>query len=178
MQNAVFQPLGCGILTVSDSRTRATDRSGAYLETALEEAGHNVIERTLCPDCAETIEHHLKNWVQNAAIQVIVTTGGTGITERDVTPEALERVREKPIPGFGELFRFLSYKTIGSSAIQSRADGGLAGGTLIFCLPGSPGACRDGWTLLLKPQLDSRTRPCNFVELLPRLSSLSSRLPG
>jgi molybdenum cofactor biosynthesis protein B len=164
-----FRPLKIAILTVSDSRDLSTDRSGAVLEELVRAAGHEVAARDLVRDDLGTIVERLRAFVADPGVEVVLTTGGTGVTGRDVTPEALAAVAEKRIPGFGELFRWLSYAKIGTSTVQSRADAGVAGGTYIFCLPGSPGACRDAWEGILKEQLDIRHRPCNFAELLPRL---------
>lgn len=164
-----FRPLRIAILTVSDSRDLSTDRSGAVLEELVRAAGHEVAARDIVRDDLETIVARLRAFVADPGVEVVLTTGGTGVTGRDVTPEALAAVAEKRIPGFGELFRWLSYAKIGTSTVQSRADAGVAGGTYIFCLPGSPGACRDAWEGILKEQLDIRHRPCNFAELLPRL---------
>jgi molybdenum cofactor biosynthesis protein B len=165
----VFQPLNIAVLTVSDTRDPATDRSGDVLVERLESAGHRLAAREIVKDQAEAITAKLKKWVDDPAVEVVITTGGTGVTGRDVTPEALASVAEKHIAGFGELFRMLSYGKIGTSSLQSRADAGVAKGTYIFCLPGSPGACRDGWDDILRYQLDIRHKPCNFAELLPRL---------
>lgn len=164
-----FQPVGIAVMTVSDSRTPETDKSGDTLCARVEAAGHKLVTRTITPDGQPAIEDQLKQWIADEAIEVVLTTGGTGVTGRDVTPEAVDAVVEKHIPGFGELFRMLSYQTIGTSTVQSRATAGVANGTYIFALPGSPGACRDGWDQILVYQLDYRHRPCNFVELLPRL---------
>ncbi len=164
-----FRPLRIAILTVSDSRDLSTDRSGAVLEELVRAAGHEVAARDIVRDDLEAIVAKLRAFVADPGVEVVLTTGGTGVTGRDVTPEALAAVAEKRIPGFGELFRWLSYAKIGTSTVQSRADAGVAGGTYIFCLPGSPGACRDAWEGILKEQLDIRHRPCNFAELLPRL---------
>jgi molybdenum cofactor biosynthesis protein B len=164
-----FLPVSIAVLTVSDTRTPGTDRSGDTLAERIAEAGHTLVARALVRDEADAIEAQLRDWVANPSVDVVITTGGTGITGRDVTPEAFRRVLEKEITGFGELFRMLSYQKIGTSTIQSRAIGGVAGGTYLFALPGSPGACRDAWDDILKWQLDSRHRPCNLVELMPRL---------
>jgi molybdopterin adenylyltransferase len=164
-----FRPLNIGVLTVSDSRSLAEDRSGDLLVERLTRAGHHLAARALVRDDASRIADQLESWIADPAIDVVIATGGTGVTGRDVTPEALERVSEKLIPGFGELFRMLSYHKIGTSALQSRATAGVARGTYLFALPGSPGACRDGWDQILEAQLDIRHRPCNFAELLPRL---------
>jgi molybdenum cofactor biosynthesis protein B len=164
-----FRPLRIAVLTVSDSRTAADDRSGDLLVERLAGAGHELADRALVPDEIDRIVAKLQQWIEDPGVDVVITTGGTGVTGRDVTPEALERVVEKPLPGFGELFRMISFQKIGSSTLQSRATAGVAGDTYLFALPGSPGACRDGWDEILVHQLDSRFRPCNFAELLPRL---------
>jgi molybdopterin adenylyltransferase len=164
-----FQPLRVAVLTVSDTRTPADDRSGDLLAARVEAAGHELVARAIVRDDLDAIAARLRAWIEDPGVDVVVTTGGTGVTGRDVTPEALALVAEKRIAGFGELFRMLSHAKIGTSSLQSRADAGVAGGTYIFCLPGSPGACRDGWDEILAHQLDVRHRPCNFAELLPRL---------
>jgi molybdenum cofactor biosynthesis protein B len=164
-----FQPLRIAVLTVSDTRTPKDDRSGDTLAARVEAAGHRLVARAIVRDDLDAIVAQLRAWIEAPEVEVVVTTGGTGVTGRDVTPEALAQVAEKRIAGFGELFRMLSYAKIGTSSLQSRADAGVAGGTYIFCLPGSPGACRDGWDEILVHQLDVRHRPCNFAELLPRL---------
>jgi molybdenum cofactor biosynthesis protein B len=164
-----FRPLNIAVLTVSDTRALADDRSGDLLVERLTAAGHLLAARDIVRDDAGLIEKLLRRWIDDPAIEIVITTGGTGVTGRDVTPEALDRVAEKKIPGFGELFRMLSYPKIGTSCLQSRADAGVARGTYLFCLPGSTGACRDGWDDILRYQLDIRHRPCNFAELLPRL---------
>ena len=164
-----FQPLRIAVLTVSDTRAPKDDRSGDTLAARVEAAGHRLVARAIVRDDLDAIAAQLRAWIEAPEVEVVVTTGGTGVTGRDVTPEALAQVAEKRIAGFGELFRMLSYAKIGTSSLQSRADAGVAGGTYIFCLPGSPGACRDGWDEILQYQLDVRHRPCNFAELLPRL---------
>ena len=164
-----FLPVNIALLTVSDSRTRADDKSGDVLEARITEAGHNLVARLIVKDEQALISTQLRIWISDPEIDTVIATGGTGLTGRDVTPEAFAEVYEKEIDGFGELFRQLSYETIGTSTIQSRATGGLADGTYLFALPGSPGACRDGWDKILKAQLDSRQKPCNLVELMPRL---------
>lgn len=164
-----FVPLHIATLTVSDTREAATDTSGDTLVARLTAAGHVLAARAIVKDEVPLLVAHLNAWIDDPAIDVIITTGGTGVTGRDVTPEALDQVAEKMIPGFGELFRWLSFQSIGTSTIQSRACAGLARGTYIFCLPGSTGAVKDGWDGILASQLDARHRPCNFVELLPRL---------
>jgi molybdenum cofactor biosynthesis protein B len=164
-----FIPVNIALLTVSDTRSLADDRSGDTLADRIEAAGHALKDRTICKDGREEIVSHLHAWIEDEDIDVVITTGGTGVTGRDVTPEALELVQDKPIPGFGELFRWISFETIGTSTIQSRACACVARGTYIFALPGSTGAVKDGWDKILIHQLDSRFRPCNFVELMPRL---------
>ncbi|MFC7334598.1 molybdenum cofactor biosynthesis protein B [Rhodocista pekingensis] len=164
-----FLPVNIAVLTVSDSRDLADDRSGDTLVERLTGAGHRLAARALVKDEVRAIVDVLRGWIADPAVDVVISTGGTGLTGRDVTPEAFESLFEKRIDGFGELFRQLSYEQIGTSTMQSRAVGGVAGGTYLFALPGSPGACRDGWDLILKWQLDSRHRPCNLVELMPRL---------
>jgi molybdenum cofactor biosynthesis protein B len=164
-----FLPVNIAVLTVSDTRDLASDRSGDTLAGRIEAAGHRLAAREICKDDATTIEGILRRWIADPAIDCVITTGGTGITGRDVTPEAFDRVLEKEITGFGELFRMLSYQKIGTSTIQSRAIGGVSGGTYLFALPGSTGACKDAWDDILLYQLDSRHRPCNLVELMPRL---------
>ena len=163
------RPVRIAVLTVSDTRNLATDTSGALLVERLERAGHILAARALCADDADTIEAHLRAWVADPAVEVVLSTGGTGVTARDVTPEAFDRVVEKRIEGFGELFRMLSYAKIGTSTIQSRALAGVAGRTYLFALPGSRGAVADAWDDILVHQLDIRFRPCNFVELMDRL---------
>ncbi|GAL99485.1 MULTISPECIES: molybdenum cofactor biosynthesis protein B [Sphingomonas] len=164
-----FTPVRIAVLTVSDTRSLAEDRSGDTLAGLLTDAGHELADRTILRDDADQIVAQLNRWIDDASIDCILTTGGTGVTGRDVTPEAVERVATKMIPGFGELFRWLSYQTIGTSTIQSRACACVARGTYIFALPGSTGAVKDAWNGILRDQLDSRHRPCNFVELMPRL---------
>ncbi len=164
-----FLPVRIAVLTVSDTRGLAEDRSGDTLVARLSEAGHILADRQILRDDADMIVAQLHAWIEDEAIDCIITTGGTGVTGRDVTPEAVERVADKMIPGFGELFRWLSYQTIGTSTVQSRACACVARGTYIFALPGSTGAVKDGWDGILRDQLDSRHRPCNFVELMPRL---------
>jgi molybdenum cofactor biosynthesis protein B len=165
----VFLPVNIAVLTVSDTRSLADDRSGDTLAARIVAAGHRVADRRVEKDDAAAIEALLRGWIADPTIDVVISTGGTGVTGRDVTPEAFSRVLEKEITGFGELFRMLSYAKIGSSTIQSRALGGVAGGTYLFALPGSTGAVKDGWDDILVTQLDSRHRPCNLVELMPRL---------
>ncbi len=165
-----FLAVRLALLTVSDTRTQADDRSGDLLAERIEAAGHELAERTLVVDDVDLIEEKLRTWIADPEIDAVLTTGGTGITGRDVTPEAFERVTDKEIRGFGELFRMLSYEKIGTSTMQSRALASVAGGTYLFALPGSPGACRDGWDGILVHQLDNRFRPCNLAELMPRLN--------
>ena len=168
-----FIPIAIALLTVSDTRTRADDTSGDILAERIEAAGHRLAARAIERDSVDAIVARLHNWIDDPAIDAVIATGGTGLTGRDVTPEALDRVKEavggRDIPGFGELFRWLSYRTIGTSTIQSRACAVLARGTYVFALPGSNGAVSDGWDMILAEQLDSRNRPCNFVDLMPRL---------
>lgn len=164
-----FLPLNIAVLTVSDTRTEADDRSGDALVERLESAGHTLAARAIAKDDADAIADLLRQWIDDGDIDAVIATGGTGVTGRDVTPEAFSRVCEKEIPGFGELFRWISYRKIGASTIQSRATAGVAKGTYLFALPGSTGACRDAWDEILAHQLDNRSRPCNFVELMPRL---------
>jgi molybdenum cofactor biosynthesis protein B len=168
-ENRVFQPINIAVMTVSDTRTLADDRSGDTLVARLEAAGHRLAARTIVKDDVPAIAAQFREWIADESVDAVISTGGTGVTGRDVTPEALAAVAEKDIPGFGELFRWLSFQSIGTSTIQSRACAGVAGGTYIFCLPGSTGAVKDGWDGILRDQLDSRHRPCNFVELMPRL---------
>lgn len=165
-----FLPVRIAVLTVSDSRRLADDRSGEALVERLMAAGHVLADRSIVTDDVHLIEKRLRSWIADDQVDCILTTGGTGVTGRDVTPEAVERVADKMIPGFGELFRWLSFAKIGTSTIQSRATACVARGTYIFALPGSPGAVKDGWDDILSSQLDSRFRPCNFVELMPRLT--------
>lgn len=164
-----FIAVNIALLTVSDTRSAADDKSGDTLAERIAAAGHAVRDRRIVKDDQAAIEALLKAWIGDPEIDTVIATGGTGVTGRDVTPEAFHAVYEKHIPGFGELFRWLSYDKIGTSTIQSRATAGVAGGTYLFALPGSPSACRDAWDLILKDQLDNRFRPCNFVELMPRL---------
>lgn len=164
-----FIALKIAVLTVSDTRDLADDKSGATLVERIEKAGHAVAARAIVRDDVETIRARIKEWIADPAVDVIITTGGTGFTGRDVTPEAVEPLFEKRMDGFATLFLMVSHAKIGTSAIQTRATAGVAGTTYIFCLPGSPGACRDGWDEILVHQLDYRYRPCNFVEIMPRL---------
>jgi molybdenum cofactor biosynthesis protein B len=174
MSERSFVPVSIAVLTVSDTRTPETDTSGGLLVAELGGAGHRIHERRIIADDLEAIRDLLRVWIADPAVDVVVATGGTGITARDVTPDALAPLVTKPIPGFGELFRWLSYAEIGASTIQSRAEAGLCDTTLVFTLPGSTGAVRLALDKILLPQLDSRTRPCNFVELLPRVRGQST----
>lgn len=169
MSDADFIPLSIAVLTVSDTRTPDTDRSGDLLVDRLTAAGHRLAGRGIEPDDIYRVRARVSQWIADEGVQVVLCTGGTGITGRDTTPEALVPLFDTTIEGFGELFRMLSYEDIRSSTIQSRAIGGLANRTLVFALPGSPGACKLGWERILQPQLDVRHKPCNFVSLLPRL---------
>ncbi|AUQ57210.1 molybdenum cofactor biosynthesis protein B [Phaeobacter inhibens] len=167
--NKDFIPVRIAVLTVSDSRSLAEDRSGQVLVDRLETAGHVLADRKILPDEREEIADQLRDWVANPEIDVVISTGGTGLTGRDVTVEAHRDVYEKEIDAFGTVFTIVSMQKIGTSAVQSRATGGVAGGTYLFALPGSPGACKDAWDEILVKQLDYRHRPCNFVEIMPRL---------
>ncbi|MBI3452928.1 MAG: molybdenum cofactor biosynthesis protein B [Rhodospirillales bacterium] len=164
-----FLPVNIAVLTVSDTRDAASDKSGRTLAEMIERDGHKVAARAIVRDDRAAIVAQLRAWIADPAVDVVISTGGTGVTGRDVTPEAFQSVFEKEIAGFGELFRTISFQKVGTSALQSRATGGVAGGTYLFALPGSPGACRDGWEEILRWQLDNRHRPCNLVELMPRL---------
>ncbi|MBJ95413.1 MAG: molybdenum cofactor biosynthesis protein B [Rickettsiales bacterium] len=164
-----FQPVRIAILTISDRRKLSDDRSGDVLVQRAQDAGHELADRKLVTDDPNRIAAQVRSWLDRDDVDVIIATGGTGITGRDSTPEVFNAIYEKEIPGFGELFRWLSYTKIGTSTIQSRASAGVAQGTYLFSLPGSPGACKDAWDDILATQLDSRFRPCNFVELMPRL---------
>jgi len=166
---ADFMPLNIAVLTVSDSRDETTDSSGALLIKRLQEAGHRLHEKTIVPDDVYRIRAVVSRWIADPAVQVVIATGGTGVTGRDGTPEAVSVLLDKRLEGFGELFRQISYQEIGTSALQSRALGGVANGTYIFCLPGSRGACATAWDGILATQLDRRTRPCNLAEMMPRL---------
>ncbi|ESZ85993.1 MAG: molybdopterin biosynthesis protein B [Blastomonas sp. CACIA14H2] len=168
-ESRVFKPINIALLTISDTRTAADDTSGDILAGLITGKGHRLITRAIEKDDVERLVVRLNNWIDDPEIDTIISTGGTGLTGRDITPEALDRVKDKDIPGFGELFRWLSYQTIGTSTVQSRACAVLARGTYIFALPGSNGAVKDGWNGILNEQLDSRNRPCNFIELMPRL---------
>ena len=165
-----FLPVNIAVLTVSDTRVEADDKSGQTLIDLLRRDGHGLAARAIVPDDVGAITARLRAWIADPAIDVVISTGGTGVTGRDVTPEAFRQVYDKEIEGFGELFRMISYDKVKTSALQSRATGGVAAGTYLFALPGSPSACRDGWEEILRWQLDSRFRPCNLVELMPRLT--------
>ena len=169
-KNNEFKAINISILTISDSRGIEQDDSGEYLVSALKEQGHFLNDRKICKDNLYEIRAIISKWILDENVQGIITTGGTGITGKDGTPEAILPLLDKTIDGFGEMFRSLSYQNIKTSTLQSRAFAGVANGTFIFCLPGSPGACKDGWNFLIKDQLDSRTKPCNLVELMPRLN--------
>lgn len=164
-----FVPLNVAVLTVSDTRTSETDTSGALIADKLKTAGHKIVAHVILPDDLERLRAQVRAWIDDPGVHAVISTGGTGLTKRDVTPEAITPLITKPIPGFGELFRMLSYQEIGSSTIESRAFGGVAGDTLVFCLPGSTGACRLGMDKIILEQLDARFRPCNLVALLPRI---------
>ena len=168
-ESRAFIAVNIAVLTVSDSRTTADDKSGDILVERLVGAGHNLADRAIVTDDADLIVARLNRWIDDDGVDVVIATGGTGLTGRDVTPEAFHAVYEKEIAGFGEIFRMISWDKIKTSTIQSRATAGVARGTYLFALPGSPGACRDGWDEILRYQLDIRYRPCNFVELMPRL---------
>jgi len=164
-----FVPVRIAVLTVSDTRTLEDDKSGNILVERLQAAGHRLADRDIVKDDFDIIAARLRAWIADTDVDVVIATGGTGVTGRDVSPEAFQSVYEKEIAGFGEVFRMLSYEKIGTSTIQSRATAGVAGGTYLFAVPGSPGACRDAWDGILASQLDYRHRPCNFVELMDRL---------
>ena len=164
-----FLPVRIAVLTVSDTRTLKEDKSGTLLANMMQEDGHHLAEHAIEKDDVPAIRAKVQGWVDDPEIDVVITTGGTGFTGRDVTPEAVRPIFEKEIEGFSTLFHMLSFEKVGTSTIQSRACGGVAGGTYIFCVPGSPGACKDAWQGILKYQLDNRHRPCNFVEIMPRL---------
>lgn len=164
-----FKPVRIAILTVSDTRTEADDKSGDTLVQRLSDSGHELAGRAIVKDVTDVIEDQLLVWIDDPAIDCVISTGGTGVTGRDVTPEAFAKVVEKEIPGFGELFRWISFQKIGTSTMQSRAVAGVANGTYLFALPGSTGACRDAWDEIFQHQLDYRFMPCNFVEMMPRL---------
>jgi molybdenum cofactor biosynthesis protein B len=164
-----FKPLRIAVMTVSDTRTEADDRSGRTLVERLTAAGHELADKVIVRDDVPAMVQQMTAWIDDPSVDVVISTGGTGLTGRDSTPEAYAQVIEKEIVGFGELFRWLSFQNIGTSTIQSRATAGVARGTYLFALPGSTGACKDGWDQILATQLDYRYRPCNFVELMPRL---------
>ncbi|MGJ3260233.1 MAG: molybdenum cofactor biosynthesis protein B [Rhodospirillales bacterium] len=170
-----FKTVNIAVLTVSDTRTLEDDRSGDTLVQRLTEAGHFLADRRICKDDANVIADQFREWIADPGIDAVISTGGTGVTGRDVTPEALKQVTDKEIPGFGELFRWISYQKIGTSTVQSRATAAVADGTYIFVLPGSTGACKDAWDEILVHQLDYRFMPCNFVELMPRLNEHKGR---
>lgn len=165
---AVFIPLNIAVMTVSDSRTDADDKSGKILADRLIKAGHNLVEKKIVADDIYQMRAVVSQWIADSEVHAVITTGGTGLTGRDVTPEAMKILYDKEIEGFGEIFRKISYDLIKTSTIQSRAIAGLANGTVIFSLPGSPGACKDGWDGIIVHQLDSRVKPCNLVEMMPR----------
>lgn len=173
-----FVPVNIAILTVSDSRKSDDDRSGDLLAGRVNDDGHNLAGRAIVTDDFDAIVDQLRKWIDDDGIDVIVSTGGTGLTGRDGTPEAFRAIFEKEIEGFGELFRYISFAKIGTSTVQSRAVAGVAGGTYLFALPGSPSACRDGWDEILRYQLDIRHRPCNFVEIMPRLAESPTQRRG
>jgi molybdenum cofactor biosynthesis protein B len=164
-----FIPVRIAVLTVSDTRELADDKSGATLTEMIGAAGHQLAARAIVKDDIEAIRHQVRAWIADPGIDVVITTGGTGFTGRDVTPEAIRPLLEKEMDGFSAVFHAISFQKVGTSTIQSRACAGLAHGTYIFCLPGSPGACKDAWNGILAQQLDNRHRPCNFVEIMPRL---------
>lgn len=164
-----FKPLSIAVLTISDTRELATDTSGDVLAEMLTKAGHKLAERAIVTDDVTEIRAKVEEWIASDAVNVVITTGGTGLTARDVTPDAIKPLFEKEIDGFSTVFHMVSFQQVATSTIQSRACAGLANGTYVFCLPGSPGACKDGWNGILKWQLDSRHRPCNLVEIMPRL---------
>ena len=173
-----FFPVNIAVLTVSDTRGPDEDTSGQLLVDRATAAGHHVVDRAIVHDETPAIIARLRAWIADSEVDVVIATGGTGVTGRDVTPEAFQAVYEKEIDGFGELFRWLSFQTIGTSTVQSRATAGVAGGTYLFALPGSPGACKDAWDGILATQLDFRHKPCNFVELMPRLLEHERKKPA
>ena len=177
-KSITFVPVNIAILTVSDSRKADDDRSGDLLVGRVQEDGHNLAGRAIVTDDFDAITEQLGRWVDDKTVDVIVATGGTGLTGRDGTPEAFRAIFEKEIEGFGELFRYISFAKIGTSTVQSRAVAGVAGGTYLFSLPGSPSACRDGWDEILRYQLDIRHRPCHFVEIMPRLAESPTQRRG
>lgn len=169
-ESLAFKPVRIAVLSVSDTRSLADDRSGDTLVQRIAEAGHVLADRAMVRDDAELIVARLRGWIADPLVDCVISTGGTGLTGRDVTPEAFRSVFEKEIDGFAAVFHLISYQTVGTSTLQSRACAGVAGGTYLFCLPGSTGGVKDGWDHVLRPQLDSRHRPCNFVEIMPRLT--------
>ena len=173
-----FIPVRIAILTVSDTRTVKDDRSGTLLAKMAQEGGHEIAEHAIEKDDIEALRARVQGWIDDPAVDIVLTTGGTGFTGRDVTPEAIRPLFEKEIEGFSTLFHMLSYEKVGTSTIQSRACGGVANGTYIFCVPGSPGACKDAWHGILKFQLDNRHRPCNFIEIMPRLQEHLEKTPA
>ena len=168
-ENKQFVPLKIAVLTVSDTRVMADDKSGATLSERIKGAGHIVVERTIVPDDVEAIRARVKEWIEAPSVDVVITTGGTGFTGRDVTPEAVEALFDKKLDGFSVVFHLVSYQSVGLSPLQSRATAGIVKGVFVFCLPGSNGAVKDGWDKVISAQLDSRHSPCNMVELMPRL---------
>jgi molybdenum cofactor biosynthesis protein B len=163
-----FIPLRIAVLTVSDTRDDSNDKSGAVLAAMIAEAGHELADKDIVTDDEKKIRKKVKKWIKDPGVDVIITTGGTGFSPRDVTPEAVQPLFDKEIDGFSTIFHMLSYATVGTSTVQSRACGGMAGETFIFCVPGSPGACKDAWNGILKHQVDNRHRPCSFIEVMPR----------
>jgi molybdenum cofactor biosynthesis protein B len=177
-EDRVFIPVRIAVLTISDTRTLADDRSGQVLCDRIADSGHELTARTIVKDEVAKIRAQVRKWVKRPDVDVVISTGGTGLTGRDVTVEAMRGLFDKEIEGFGVAFHLISWSKIGTSTIQSRATAGVVGGRYVFCLPGSPGACRDGWDELLKPQLDYRHMPCNFVEIMPRLDEHMWRKKG
>jgi molybdenum cofactor biosynthesis protein B len=167
-ESVPFIPLRIAVLTVSDTRDEKNDKSGAVLASMIAEAGHELADKDIVTDDEKKIRKKVRKWIKDPEIDVVITTGGTGFSARDVTPEAVSPLFDKEIDGFSALFHMLSYATIGTSTVQSRACGGMANETFIFCVPGSPGACKDAWNGILKYQLDNRHRPCSFIEVMPR----------
>jgi molybdopterin adenylyltransferase len=170
-----FIPLRIAVLTVSDTRTKKTDKSGPLLTGFIRDAGHVVAGHAIVEDDPKAIKKQVKRWIKDQQVDAVITTGGTGLTERDVTPEAVKPLFDKEIEGFSALFHMLSYQMVGTSTVQSRACAGVTDGTYIFCLPGSPGACTDAWEGILKSQFDNRHRPCSFVEIVPRLKKAKKK---
>ncbi len=168
-KSKAFKPINIALLTLSDTRTKADDSSGDILNQRIIDAGHTIIDRIICKEDLSVMVTQLRTWIDDVNVDCIITTGGTGLTGRDLTPEALDAVKTREIPGFGEYFRYISIASIGTSTLQSRACAVVASGTYIFALPGSNGAVKDGWDQILLHQLDSRHKPCNFVEIMPRL---------